>query len=345
MPDSLNADFLLAWAREAGHEYPLFDCHVHPFDVLTGDTAYQTSDSLPKLFSRPGSAYHPPAIMPENFDSAEIQREAVSERGLLLTSRFAYSHTGARIFDDHLALTGLSGALLLPVTRCPDRAEAMLATIQQMFDEPGRYFCACPYPVGMAREALYPFFYQMKETYGICAVKIHTNLVNLDPASPEGRETIEAVLEAAGSLGLSVIVHGGWTPGLQPAQAAQYGTLERLSCVDWSVSRAPVVIAHAGCYALCETEVTAALSLLNVLFEKFPNLLADVSNLGMGAVESVLRFSDRSRLLFGSDALYIPIWKAWLRFLHALYCVSPDPESDLIRIASINPRRCLSLPV
>lgn len=346
MSNSLTPNFLLEWAREAGREHPFFDFHIHPFDVLTGDTTYQVNSQPPGLFSKPGCSYHPPAFAPTTGEAAtppRMQNVAAAERALLLASRLAYTHTGSRVVSDHLELAGLSGALLLPVVRCPGAAETTLAMMQEMFSNDVRYFYGCPFPIGVPPEGLHEYFRVAKDNWPIRAIKVHSNLINLDPASPIGLASMEATLEAAGCLGLPVIVHGGRTPGLTPAEKMEYGTLEHLSQVNWGLSDAPVVIAHAGCYGLPDDELPVALSILNDLLEKFPNVMADVSNLGLVALQTVLRSVDRSRLIFGSDALYVPVWKAWLRFLEALYLVSPNPKKDLVKIASTNPLQCLSI--
>jgi predicted TIM-barrel fold metal-dependent hydrolase len=82
---------------------------------------------------------------------------------------------------------------------------------------------------------------------------------------------------------------------------------------------------------------------LDALFEKYPNLMADTSNLRPASLRLVLKKVCRSRLLFGSDALYVPTWEAWLRFLQALQEVSACPEEDLVRVAALNPASCLGI--
>jgi len=114
-----------------------------------------------------------------------------------------------------------------------------------------------------------------------------------------------------------------------------------LANINWDISSGPVVIAHAGCYGLTEAEMTSAIPILNRLMDKIPNLLADTSALSLSALQLLLAKVDRNRLIFGSDALYFKVWKAWVLFLQALRLVSPNPDEDLIRIASINPAQCL----
>jgi hypothetical protein len=148
---------------------------------------------------------------------------------LLLASRLTYTHTGPKVFADQLNLVGIAGALLLPVARAPEAALEMLVAEESMFPEDHRLFLACPFPVGTAPEQLAQFFRWTVEAKRARAIKIHPNLAGIDPLSDAGRDLIEATLEAAGSLGLPVIVHGGCTPGLESSEAREYGSLFRLS--------------------------------------------------------------------------------------------------------------------
>jgi predicted TIM-barrel fold metal-dependent hydrolase len=186
------------------------------------------------------------------------------------------------------------------------------------------------------------FIYAARKAYGVLAVKIHPNLAGLDPLASRGRESIEAALAAAGNLGLPVIVHAGRTPGIEPMESGDYAALSRLAEINWGVSSAPVIIAHAGCYGLEEGAAKAQAPILERLFRRHSNLLADTSALPLQALCHILSMLDRNRLVFGSDALYQPIWKAWLVFLGALRQISSSPDDDLVRIASVNPARCLA---
>jgi predicted TIM-barrel fold metal-dependent hydrolase len=212
-----------------------------------------------------------------------------------------------------------------------------------MFCSSTNLYHACAYPIGLQTDKLLEFFRTALENYKICAIKIHPNLAGIDPLAQNGHDQIEATLEAAGALGLPVIIHGGRTSTLKPSDSAEYGLLSRLQTIDWSISTTQVIIAHAGCYELTKEETDSALCKLEALLEKYPNLMADTSNLKPDCLRLVLKKISRDRLLFGSDALYIPIWEAWIRFLCALQEVSLSPDQDLIRIASLNPMDCLGI--
>lgn len=342
MSDTPEPHQLLEWARDLGRTVSFLDFHVHPFDVLSGDITYRRNGKFDGVFSRAGAIYHAPA-MDDMLEINEVRADSIpdSARAFLLASRLKYMHTGSKVFADQLEATGLSGALLLPVVRAPGRAAEMLETTTSMFSGDRRMIAGCAFPVGMPAKDLSAFFSSARENYGIRAIKIHPNLSGIDPLTQYGHDSIEATLEAAGALGLPIVVHGGYTSVLRPSKQVEYGSLSHLETINWSLSSVPVVIAHAGCYELTSDEIRTALSKLKGMFDRHPNLMADTSSLSLASLRLVLQKVSHDRLVFGSDALYVSIRKAWLGFLRALREVSPAPDIDLLRIASINPMNCL----
>lgn len=346
--NTTDTRYLLDWAREIGNSFPFFDCHIHPYDVLAGDIGYQANDQIEGVFSKGGYAYTAPCIETwvDGVDNKKEPKQVDEcERTLLLASRFLYTHTGPKVLANLMDPVGIRGALLLPVARYPATAGQILEHARSIFSTDGRFLLGCPFPVGMQRDELGPFFCTAKEKCGIRAIKIHPNLAAVDPYGKEGHELIEATLETAGALNLPVVIHGGRTPGLQQIESRDFGRLAHLQEVDWSISSAPVVIAHAGCCALPEEKAIEDLPVLEKMLEKHSNLFADTSNLELPILRLVLKTVDRARLIFGSDALYVPICKAWVSFLQILREISPDPESDLVQIASYTPARCLNISI
>lgn len=339
MSRSDNPQLLLEWARDLGKTYPFLDLHVHPYEVLTGDVGFNPDPQIEGLFNKGLFKYHPPVL--DDIDPPQPMPD--NQRGLLLAARLTYNHTGPKVLTDQIDLAGLSGALLLPVARTAGKAEEMLEVSQKMFEKEVRLFPGCALPIDIQPDMLADFFRFACQRNGIRAIKFHHNLTGIDPLTKKGEELINATLAVAGELNLPIVVHGGRSPGIEPIECREYGTISRLAMVDWSISTAPVILAHAACYGQTHTESLDALSKLNNLFEKHSNLMADTSNLEPPILQLVLEKISPTRLVFGSDALYVPIWKAWLRFLESLQLVSAHPDDDLIRIASLNPARCLSL--
>ncbi|MGE5223186.1 MAG: amidohydrolase family protein [Omnitrophica WOR_2 bacterium] len=340
MPEFSDPRVLVDWARDLGASYPFIDFHAHPYDVYSADTAYQENSQVEGLFSKGAFAYHPPEI--ESDAGHPRQPLSKSAGAIRLASRLTYTHTGPKVFSDQLEQAGISGALLLPVARRPGTAWNLLDATSEMFSMDSRLFLGCPFPVGLKPEELYDFYFSALQAKGIRVIKIHPNLAGIDPLTTSGIELIEATLVAANSLGLPVIVHTGFTPGLDPAGGGDYAALANLASLNWSLTSAPVILAHAGCYGLNETESDGVISLLETLLEKNLHLLADTSALQPAVLQLLLSSMDSSRLIFGSDTLYFPIWKAWIAFLRALRFSSARPDDDLVKIASLNPARCLS---
>jgi predicted TIM-barrel fold metal-dependent hydrolase len=341
-----NPQMMLDWARELGKAHAFLDLHVHPYEVLSGDIGFKPDPQTEGLFTKGLFNYHAPALDNE-IETLPSSNQSVPDnyRSLFLSAQLTYKHTGRKVFADQINLAGLSGALLLPVARTVGKAEEMLEVSYRMFQMDDRLFLGCALPIGIQADKLDAFFRSARRLYGIRAIKFHPNLAGIDPLTKEGRDLIYASLTVAGELGLPIIIHGGRSPGLEPAEMREYGTISRLAMMNWSISTSPVILAHAGCYGLTHAESIDALFILDNLLEKHSNLMADISNLEPPILRLVLEKIPSERLVFGSDALYIPIWKAWVRFLQTLQLVSAFPDDDLIRIASLNPAGCLSLSV
>jgi predicted TIM-barrel fold metal-dependent hydrolase len=348
MPDltihDRDAISLLDWGRELGKEYPFFDFHVHPFDVLTGDIDFQEDCETSGVFKKGSSAYRVPSIiLPSKILKNHSMRgsDENSFKAYLFASRLAYSHTGRKVFTDQLDLIGFTGAVLLPVAREYGIAQQMLAASTKMFGNENRLFLGCSLPTGIRPDTILSFYQQARENGGICVIKVHPNLMGIDVLSKRGTELMEATLVAAGTLGLPIVIHGGRTPALQPPEMREYGTISHLNEINWGLSRFPVVIAHCGCYGIPDLDVPKTITILNHLLHKYPNLMADTSNLEPLRLRFILEKVDHERLIFGSDALYVPIWKAWLQFLSVVHRIAERPDDDVIRMASLNAQYCL----
>lgn len=338
--------YLLAWAREVGKDHPFWDFHIHPFDALTGDVNYHLDDSVNGLFAKGSGRYHAPTpefVAGSSDIDDSLQRSSYSERAVLLASRFTYLHTGPKVFTDQLDVAGISRAVLLPVVREAGFAVTMLNTMGMMFSADNRFILGCPFPVGISCDKLLTYFCWARDTWNVRVIKLHPNLIDLNPSEQCGRDILDATLDASVVLKLPIIVHGGKTPGLEHVEKREHSILSHLAEVNWGISSTPIIIAHAGCYGLDEDEIPSALKLLNNLLEKYSNIMVDTSYLELPVLQKVLASVDCNRLIFGSDALYVPVWKAWVRFLKALRLVSSHPDEDLIRIASLNPMSCLAL--
>jgi hypothetical protein len=335
--------YLLSWAGEISKTHPFIDFHVHPFDVYSGDINYKADPKEKGLFGKGKSAYQSPVVdFNESYPNQLFDKVTNNPRMLQLASRLLYSDTGPKVFTDQLDLAGIKKALLLPVSRNPGSALPMVDACVELFQHDERFHLASPFPVGIPVSALQKFYDVGKKEKNLRAIKIHPNLCDLNPLTDTGKEQIEATLVAAGKLKLPVIIHGGISTGLLSIDSTQNGVLSRLTNINWNLTSGPVIIAHAGCFGLSESETNSTIPILNGLMDKYPHLLVDTSALNLNALLLVLTKVDLTRMIFGSDALYFKIWRSWVTFLQALHTVSAMPGDDLIRIASHNPTHCLS---
>ncbi len=225
MSKSDNPQWLLEWARDLGKAYPFLDMHVHPYEVLTGDVGFNPDPQIEGLFNKGLLKYHPPVLDDINLP----QTIPDNQRGLLLAARLTYNHIGPKVLTDQIDLAGLSGALLLPVARTAGKAEEMLEVSQKMFDKEVRLFPGCALPIDIPPDKLGDFFRFARQSNGIRAIKFHHNLTGIDPLTKKGEELTNATLAAAGELNLPMVMHGGSSPGLEPVEWREYGTISRLA--------------------------------------------------------------------------------------------------------------------
>jgi predicted TIM-barrel fold metal-dependent hydrolase len=76
---------------------------------------------------------------------------------------------------------------------------------------------------------------------------------------------------------------------------------------------------------------------LRRMLSKWPNLIVDTSGVSSRILAMVLRSIDIDRIIFGSDALYVPMWQAVAVALHAIRLSGAPLEDTFARIAQSNP--------
>jgi predicted TIM-barrel fold metal-dependent hydrolase len=124
---------------------------------------------------------------------------------------------------------------------------------------------------------------------------------------------------------------------LEKDGSAEHAMIEHFEGVDWGITRQPVIIAHAGAYdcPLQDFEPNILPSLRRLL-SRYPHVMADISGLGFDYIHAVFKHVDGDRLLFGSDALYAPVWKQVVVVMHAFSILGQDAQRGLARIAGTN---------
>ena len=180
--------------------------------------------------------------------------------------------------------------------------------------------------------------------YGVKAVKLHPNISGINLRTAAGMERVESILAACSATKLPLIVHGGRSPILENRSARQHAILQNLALVDWSRCSEAVVIAHFGVFG-CERDEISGVGIptLQRMLDRHENLLVDTSAAGFGVLCETLRKLDHERMVFGSDALYFPMWKAVVTLIHALRSSHLPVEESFARIACKNARTRLRL--
>lgn len=332
----------LTRVKELKSSYRLFDIHAHPFEILFNQFHYRMSPDQKGLYSIDASPYQPPkltALRLENAFGADSQTEGGLRGGLSwIALREVYSHTGPKVFDDHMSLSGIDRVLLLPVASPGEATDQSMETMIEMFGPDGPFSFGCSIPNRIRREDMSEFLKERIKRYAIEAVKLHPNITGIDLGTRLGKERVEGILKACGELELPLIIHGGRSPVVRHSKTSEYGMIQYFQDIDWKISSETVVIAHAGGYGCGPSEMEEeVLPILRRLLSRHSNLMIDLSGLEMNVLGLMFRKIDSGRILFGSDGLYTAPWAALVKIAHALLRERLNLEKGLIEIVSLNP--------
>jgi predicted TIM-barrel fold metal-dependent hydrolase len=326
-------------------EGPLSDMHVHPFEVMYRDIQYRKNSKIPGVFTGGNSPYSPPVIGPlsDRVSSANADSTMKSElkkKMALLNARRLYTHTGPVVFGDHMAISGTSRMLLLPVCRNGESGFAQMDLMAEMFGDDGRYSFGFCVPSDIPEENVSQVVSEAVDRYKIIALKIHPNISGLDLSEATNIGRVESLLLASRDHRLSVVVHGGLSPDLFQEEFTALATLDNLKRIDWSITDQTVVIAHAGCFGYSAMQADSeVLPELDSLLNRHDHLVVDTSGINADVIELILNRVDLDRILFGSDALYFPTWVSLVRLLSILDKWSSAPEETLYCLAGTNVNR------
>ncbi len=337
------AQAILERVREAAQDQILMDAHVHPFDVLVRDLRYRPDPARAGVFSAYDAAYGAPRCGgvsedPDAMGAAGAVSADMAARFFLLNVRRLYAHTGPAVLADHLGLAHVGRCLLLPVAHAAD--DGQLDRMAEIFgDDPRFLFGYCP-PDGLPDEGIADAVDQAVARHDVKVIKLHPGVSEIDVRRAADMARVERVLEASRLHRLGVVIHAGRSPHAAQPAAVDYGTLDRLREVDWSITDRPVVLAHAGAFGYpgpdAEVEVVPRLV---ALLARHDHLRVDLAGLGVTAMRAVLGHVDLARVLFGSDALYYAPCETMVRLAHALERSGIDVGEGVRAVAGRNPAR------
>jgi predicted TIM-barrel fold metal-dependent hydrolase len=337
----------LQTAAEVAADTPLADLHVHAGEVVFGALAHAPTPD-PGRWSVPGSSFAPSRPARIRIDHADPEPHGSALRNRLSRALFtrAYEHVGHSVLRAEMAIAHISGALLLPVAgeANPQSVETQMDLLTRCAKGDPGLWTAYSIPRALSPDAIASHLRQVVRLHAPRAIKLHPNLSGIDLRTTQGLEHVECLLEACGELGLPLVVHAGRSPILGDIPAAGFATIENLSLVRWQCSRAPVVLAHLAAYGCGSSErVERVRPGLARLLAQHDHLYTDCSGLSLPALLDVLPGLDSQRVVFGSDALYTPMWAALASFLHAVQACGGAPHAILRQTAHANPRRILGL--
>lgn len=328
--------------------YPLYDMHVHPYEVLFDRFTYD-NEVARGVLSLSGKSYAAPSVtkfqFPEmgNF-SDEPRPQRLQDISVMLL-RKVYRNVGEQVFIDQMTLSGIDRVLLLPIApeSCtPDEFGSRMRWVKRFYSNREKFWIAGSIPGALAGNEIGPYVCELKKEYGIRAIKCHPVVSGIDLSSSNRKEWMETVLGACHEAKLPLIIHGGRNNLYWGGSRGNFGSLENLENIDMSISEEPVILAHAGFHRCRIDEIEqVGLPMLDKMLKAHPNLCVDISGLGFEPLKLVLQSVNADRILFGSDALYSPQWEAVTMTLHALKELGMAMEENFLQFASINPRKTI----
>jgi hypothetical protein len=331
--------------RDLGATARITDMHVHATEVIHAGQRY-AGDASSLLSVADAAPYRPPTLAPLRLSvpAAAVRMSPMARNRLsqMLFER-AFEHTGATVIHDQMDLSGVAHALLLPVATSVAPIEAQMSVLSAIQNASSRVSLGYCIPSDVDSANISSHLAAAAMRWPIAAVKLHPNLSGIDLASDAGIDRVHSIIQACGELRLPTVVHGGCSPILGDSPAAGFAAIDRLAAIDWSVTRSPVIIAHFGVYG-CGGHASHAADFgaVNRLLDQYSNLYLDTSGVAPDVVQTAMSRVDTRRLVFGSDALYMPMWQALASVCHALSGLHDSAACDtLIEITSSNPQRIL----
>lgn len=326
-----------------------YDLHVHPYEMLFDRFSYPPDTTRAGVLSLAGRCYLPPAAgefkFPETSEMGDGPRsQRLLDIAMMLLGK-VYGSVGEPVFQDHMGLAGIDRALLLPVPlESASAAEfhGRMRWVKEFYGNDERFWIAGSVPASVPAEEIRCYARDLKQQYGIKALKCHPVVSGHDLGTMAGRQWLELLLLACRELKLPLMLHGGRHNAYWGGERGDFASLTHLREINFSLSTQPVIIAHAGVHRCSSREISEeSLPVLRKMLKRHDNLYLDTSGLGFEPLKLVLQAIDSDRLFFGSDALYLPQWQAVALTMHALKELGMKQEEGFVQLASSNPGRII----
>ena len=328
----------LELACEISRSRCIIDAHVHASEIV---------------FKRQGLA-HPPNRAVAVANRIEAPRigairevgdvdlcciaDAVRNRSSEAMFTAAYQSGGSVSLSAHMQVSHVQKALLLPVAPAFGPIDDQIEFLKGIRGNDPRFAIGYSLPRDVPTSDIAKVVRGAVDELAVKAVKLHPNLSGIDLDNVSERLRLYALLEACGDNGLPLVVHGGNSPILGGDAPARWASIQRLGRIDWGAGGGTVVIAHCGAYGCRQGEFASEIMpLLQTMLSKHERLAVDVSGLSSSIMMNVFKQIDHDRILFGSDALYSPMWRAVAVVMHAIELSGAPLKETFIRIACENP--------
>jgi predicted TIM-barrel fold metal-dependent hydrolase len=335
----------LAVLQSLRQSYPLYDMHVHPYEVLFDRFTYEDESTLPGVLSLAGKSYTAPSVSKFNFpemgDFNDDPRSQRLQEISVMLLRKVYGNVGEQVFIDQMTLSGIDKVLLLPIaaeSSTPNQFHSRMRWVKRFYTDEERFWIAGSIPGAMTGDEVRPYVRALRRDYGVRAIKCHPVVSGIDLSTGMRKEWLEELLAACHESRIPLIIHGGRNNPYWGGSRGNFAALENLKDINMSLSGNPVILAHAGFHRCKTSDIEQeGLEILDRMLQQHPNLYVDISGLTFEPLKMVLRSVAGNRILFGSDALYSSQWEAVTMTLHALRDLGMAVEENFIQYASINP--------
>ncbi|GAB1259777.1 amidohydrolase family protein [Aurantivibrio plasticivorans] len=325
--------------KELGKKHCLYDIHTHATEIIFDEIEYEQISN--DLLSSSKTAYKEPKLSPLRLVHPPLNsnQETLNKVSKIGFNR-AYQHIGPRVYLDQMSLCGVSKAAILPVSR-PDTNFQRLWNLHRAFaNENSSLLLGYCVPIEVETSDIKAHLENALDTHPIRILKIHPNLTDISIEETKGKERIESMLDACSALKLPALIHGGCSPILHGHDSAYHAKIDYLKLIPWGNYTSPIIIAHLGAYG-CKAESlpTEQLSQLAALLQTHDHLYTDTSGLAYPIVQEAIDRIPSSKIVYGSDFSYYPMWHGLVHLLHAYTNKSGEALDKIKQIAHTNPEQ------
>lgn len=328
------------------HDTPVIDCHVHATEVIRDKLEYSTNCE-PVLSAVGFDNYKKPRLNAARITAAQTGPDRVRQNRLSeMAFTQSYRYTGATVLRDQMELAGVDRAVLLPVAHQRDSLNRQMQIIDSCCALDSCFIPGFSIDNAISDDDIADHLESAVRKHAVRVVKVHANVSGINLSEKTGRRRVNAILRACDPLDLPLVFHGGCSPILGDGPDSKFSIAENLREIDWGATRSAVVIAHFGVYGCDGSSLDisrGSVGHIQDILDDHSNVYLDTSGVMFPAIRRMLEIVDPSRVVFGSDAMYVPMYRQIAFVMHAL--AEAGVDLNIMRtIASQNAIRIFNLP-